>query len=104
MRTWHGTVMAAEAFAAAPEPTSKTARRRAEAAVMRTVADELGNTPAVARRSYVDPRVVRAYGEGVTVAAALRRAQGMRSAARRQHVLEQATARMIKRIERGDRD
>ena len=100
IRTWHGTVIAAEAFASAPEPTSKTARRRAEAAVMRAVADELGNTPAVARGSYVDPRVVRAYGEGVTIAAALRRAGRARAPARRQHLLERATARMIKRIDR----
>ncbi|MGH3554594.1 MAG: DNA topoisomerase IB, partial [Mycobacterium sp.] len=38
LRTWHGTVLAAEAFATAREPTSKTARRREEAAVMRAVA------------------------------------------------------------------
>ena len=100
IRTWHGTMIAAQAFASAPEPTSKTARRRAEAAVMRTVAEELGNTPAVARGSYVDPRVVHAYGEGVTIAAALRRAGRVRTPARRQHLVERATARMIKRIDR----
>ena len=100
IRTWHGTVIAAEGFATAPEPTSRTARRRAEAAVMRAVAEELGNTPAVARGSYVDPRVVRAYGHGVTIAAALHRAQRERTPARRQHLVERATARMIKRIER----
>ena len=74
-------MIAAEAFASAPEPTSKIARRRAEAAVMRTEAEELGNTPAVARGSYVDPRVARAYGEGVTIAAALRRAGRVRTPA-----------------------
>ncbi len=100
IRTWHGTVIAAEEFAAAPEPTSKTARRRAEAAVMRAVAEELGNTPAVARGSYVDPRVVRAYGRGVTIAPALRRAKRERAPARRQHLVERATARMIKRVDR----
>jgi DNA topoisomerase IB len=45
LRTWHGTVLAAEGFATARNPTSKTARRREEAAVMRAVAEELGNTP-----------------------------------------------------------
>ena len=34
---------------------------------MRAVADELGNTPAVARRSYVDPRVVERFEEGDTI-------------------------------------
>ena len=71
LRTWHGTVLAAEAFTIAREPTSKTARRREEAAVMRAVSEQLGNTPAVARRSYVDPRVVSAYEQGLTIASSL---------------------------------
>lgn len=98
LRTWHGTVLAAEAFANAREPTSKTARRREEAAVMRLVAEELGNTPAVARSSYVDPRVVTAYEQGITIAPALRRAERERTPVGRQHVLERATARVIKRV------
>ncbi|ORW00032.1 DNA topoisomerase IB [Mycobacterium kyorinense] len=98
LRTWHGTVLAAEAFANAREPTSKTARRREEAAVMRSVAEELGNTPAVARSSYVDPRVVTAYEQGITIAPALRRAERERTPLGRQHVLEKATARVIKRV------
>jgi DNA topoisomerase I len=100
LRTWHGTVLAAEAFALAREPTSKTARRREEAAVMRAVADELGNTPAVARRSYVDPRVVTAYEQGITIGPALRRAKRQRSPEARRETIEGATARVIKRIER----
>lgn len=100
LRTWHGTVLAAEAFATAREPTSKTARRREEAAVMRAVAEELGNTPAVARSSYVDPRVVTAYEQGITIAPALRRAERERTPLGRQHMLERATARVIKRIDR----
>ncbi|MCV7258987.1 DNA topoisomerase IB [Mycobacterium shimoidei] len=101
LRTWHGTVLAAEAFATASEPTSKTARRREEAAVMRAVAEELGNTPAVARGSYVDPRVVTAYEQGITIAPALRRVKRERTALGRQHLLERATARIIKRVDRG---
>lgn len=100
LRTWHGTVLAAEAFALAREPTSKTARRREEAAVMRAVAEELGNTPAVARGSYVDPRVITAYQQGITIAPALRRVKRERTPLGRQHVLERATARMIKRVDR----
>ncbi|MEV6848028.1 DNA topoisomerase IB [Actinoplanes sp. NPDC051411] len=63
-RTWHGTVAAASALAdAGPQPT-KTARKKAVAAAMREVADKLGNTPAVARSAYVDPRVVDKFEDG----------------------------------------
>jgi DNA topoisomerase-1 len=100
LRTWHGTVLAAKHFAAAKEPESNTARRREEAAVMRAVSDELGNTPAVARRSYVDPRVVVAYEQGITIRQAVRRAEGERTLLARQHLIENATARLIKRIDK----
>src|SRR5205823_10221728 len=67
-RTWHGTVLMSAALAArAPVPRSATARRRAVAAALAEVADALGNTPAVCRKSYVDPRVVDLYHDGVTV-------------------------------------
>jgi DNA topoisomerase I len=100
LRTWHGTVLAAEAFAVAREPASKTARRREEAAVMRAVAAQLGNTPAVARSSYVDPRVVEAYEQGLTIAPALRHAKRKRSPEARRESIEQATLRMIRRVSR----
>ncbi|MGN9777312.1 DNA topoisomerase IB [Micromonospora sp. H33] len=64
-RTWHATVLAATELATAGRQRSATARRRAVAAVMREVADLLGNTPTVARTSYVDPRVVDLYHDGV---------------------------------------
>ncbi|OBK89539.1 DNA topoisomerase IB [Mycolicibacter sinensis] len=101
LRTWHGTVLAAESFAAAREPTSKTVRRREIAAVMRAVSEELGNTPAVARSSYVDPRVVEAYEQGVTIRAALNRAK--KHAKTAGLVAEEATARLIRRIDRARR-
>jgi DNA topoisomerase I len=100
LRTWHGTVLAAEAFAIARDPTSKTARRREEAAVMRAVAEELGNTPAVARGSYVDPRVVTAYEQGITIAPALRRVRRQRTPEVRRETIERATVRMIRRVGR----
>ena len=68
---------------------------------MKAVAEELGNTPTVARGSYVDPRVVRAYGSGVTIAPTLRRADRKRSPAARQELIERATARMITRVDKG---
>lgn len=69
-RTWHGTVVAARGLGAlAPAAElSPTARKRAVAGVMRDVAEALGNTPAVARASYVDPRVVDLWEDGVSLA------------------------------------
>jgi DNA topoisomerase IB len=55
------------------ERTSVTSRRRQVSAAIREVAEFLGNTPAVARASYVDPRVIDRFEEGVTIAPALER-------------------------------
>ncbi|MFD9891426.1 hypothetical protein ACFWY9_18965 [Amycolatopsis sp. NPDC059027] len=63
---------------------------------MRDVARALVNTPAVRRSSYVDPRVVTAYREGRTIAAALKRAQRLDSE-QAQHVLEKAVCRLLGR-------
>ncbi|MGM1061224.1 DNA topoisomerase IB [Saccharothrix sp. Mg75] len=67
MRTWHATVLAAAAFAREGRPESQRGRKRVEAAVAREVSEHLGNTPAVARKSYIDPRVVRAFHDGVVI-------------------------------------
>ncbi|MGC4807263.1 DNA topoisomerase IB [Micromonospora sp. DT233] len=64
-RTWHATVLAATELASRGPARSVTARRKAVAAVMREVAELLGNTPTVARTSYVDPRVVDMFHDGV---------------------------------------
>jgi len=93
-RTWHATVLAAAALAEAPgTEASKTARKRAVAAVMREVADYLGNTPALARSAYVDPRVVDAYDEGRTIRPAVRRTYD--DPDQRQAALERAVLRLI---------
>lgn len=63
-RTWHGTVLMAMALAEQPPPRAVTARRRVVAQAYRDVADTLCNTPAVARSSYVDPRVVDRWYDG----------------------------------------
>lgn len=71
-RTWHATVLAAVGLAVSePAAGSAATRKRAVARVVREVADYLGNTPAVARSSYIDPRVIALYAEGVTIAPAL---------------------------------
>jgi DNA topoisomerase IB len=101
LRTWHGTVLAAAAFADADPAVSQRVAKRVAAAVMKEVADELGNTPAVARGSYVDPRVVTGYERGLTIAAAARRAQRARRPEAAQEVLEKATRALISRVAKG---
>jgi DNA topoisomerase I len=66
-RTWGGTLLAAEELARRGPAESESDRRRALAAVMRRVGEELGNTPAVARASYVSPVVVEHYLAGRTL-------------------------------------
>jgi len=66
-RTWGGTLTAAIAFAERGPVEGKTEQKRVVAAVMRTVAERLGNTPAVARASYVSPAVVDQYLDGRTI-------------------------------------
>jgi DNA topoisomerase-1 len=87
-RTWNATVLAAVALAGwdagakagtgatareeAKRPTA-TSRRRVVNAAVKTVAAYLGNTPAVCRASYIDPRVIDRYQAAVTIAPALER-------------------------------
>ena len=64
-RTWQATVVASMELARMDlKATSRTARQKAVAATMRSVAEHLGNTPAIARSSYVDPRVVDRFMSG----------------------------------------
>ncbi|GFG51750.1 DNA topoisomerase [Mycolicibacterium agri] len=98
LRTWHGTVLAAASFVDADPPVNKTVIKRVVAAVMKEVAEELGNTAAFARGSYVDPRVVEGYQKGMTIAAAVRRANRVKRVVERQAVLESGTARLIRKV------
>ncbi|MEX2212168.1 MAG: hypothetical protein WD689_10460 [Gaiellaceae bacterium] len=66
-RTWGGTLLAAIALAEHGPAETEAAAKRTVAAVMRTVGEKLGNTPAVARASYVNPAVVEQYLEGRTL-------------------------------------
>jgi DNA topoisomerase I len=72
-RTWSGTVLAAAALADEPKPKSEAAAKRTVAAAVESVAAALGNTPAVCRRSYIDPRVFDRYRDGVTIELGLSR-------------------------------
>jgi DNA topoisomerase I len=68
-RTWSATVLAAVGLAVSTHAAaSPTARKRAVTRVVKEVADKMGNTPAVCRASYIDPRVITLYEDGVTVA------------------------------------
>ncbi len=71
-RTWGGTLLAAIALAEHAKrhgfPETKTDEKRSVSAVMRRVAQQLGNTPAVCRASYVSPAVIDQYLEGRTIA------------------------------------
>jgi DNA topoisomerase-1 len=66
-RTWGGTLISAIELAQIGEPSSPTDAKRKVAGVMRKVAEKLGNTPAVARSSYVSPAVVEQYLDGRTI-------------------------------------
>ena len=66
-RTWGGTLAAAIAFAERGSAETAAEEKRAVAAVMRRVGEQLGNTPAVARSSYVSPAVVEQYLDGRTI-------------------------------------
>ena len=70
-RTWHATVLAAVALAVGEQAGSDRARKRCVTRAMTEVAHYLGNTPAVVRSSYVDPRLVDRYLGGETIAGAL---------------------------------
>ncbi len=73
-RTWNATVLAAVAVAVdGRHAPTQAARRRAISGAVRGVAEVLGNTPAVARRSYIDPRVFDRYRSGWTIGGELDR-------------------------------
>ncbi|MEU2060523.1 DNA topoisomerase IB [Streptomyces sp. NPDC013455] len=74
-RTWHATVLAAVALSVATGGARDTeaARRRQIARAVREVSHYLGNTPAVCRSSYIDPKVFELFEQGVTVAPVLTR-------------------------------
>ncbi|MGA9286171.1 MAG: DNA topoisomerase IB [Solirubrobacteraceae bacterium] len=89
-RTWNATVLAAVALAGADEgQKSRAGREREVSKAIKTVATYLGNTPAVCRASYVDPRVIDRYHAGATIVQALKASKGP----------DLADARVRKRIE-----
>jgi len=93
-RTWHATVIAAEVLALSPESGKTTASlKRAVRSAVGEVASYLGNTPAVARASYVDPRIVEAFVAGETIAPAA--TASYPSAEQKQAALERAVLELL---------
>jgi DNA topoisomerase IB len=73
-RTWNATVLAAVALGNEDgQPASAAARKRAATTAVGQVAEYLSNTPAVCRRSYIDPRTFDHFDSGKTIHAALKR-------------------------------
>ena len=66
-RTWGGTLTAAIALAEHGVVETEAEAKKTVANVMRTVGERLGNTPTVARNSYVSPAVVEQYLDGRTI-------------------------------------
>jgi DNA topoisomerase-1 len=67
-RTWHGTVLAAVELATEGPAASRAAAERSIANAVRRVSQALGNTPAVCRASYIDPRLLDRYRDGDAIA------------------------------------
>jgi DNA topoisomerase-1 len=66
-RTLHGTVAAAVDLAQTGPQRSEAKRAKAVSHAVRAAAGVLGNTPTVARQSYIDPRLLDAYAHGETI-------------------------------------
>jgi DNA topoisomerase I len=63
-RTWNGTVLAVRALQTCGAGESAAQAKKAVVEAIKTVAAQLGNTPAICRKCYVHPAVIEAYLEG----------------------------------------
>lgn len=98
LRTWNATVLAAVTLAADAAqggvPRSQRARKRMATAAIKAVSEHLGNTPTVARSSYVDPRVIERFEEGRTI---LRALQDVDTAAAAPDMMDDASRAAVER-------
>ena len=94
-RTWTATVMMAATLAETPAPKSKTARNKVVRQAYVKVSEQLGNTPAVCKSSYVDPRVVDRFERGETIADALVEAAGAEDDRTAQRTLEAGVCSLL---------
>jgi DNA topoisomerase-1 len=77
-RTWGGTLLAAMELAKETRPDTKTARKKAMTTCIKRVAKRLGNTPAIAKSSYIDPRIFKAYEASDAISEVYETVSGMR--------------------------
>jgi DNA topoisomerase-1 len=100
-RTWSGTVLAAVALAVSAATAAggtKTSRKRAKTRAIKEVAHYLGNTPTVARTSYIDPRIFDRFDGGLTIAGVLPDlAEDSDDAAQTQREIEEGVLDLIAR-------
>jgi len=95
-RTWGATVLAAMALAVSGEvPATKTAKKRMVVRAVKEVAYYLGNTPAVARASYIDPRVLDRFQDGIVIGGMEDLAQDARSETAIQGPVERAVIDLV---------
>jgi DNA topoisomerase IB len=94
-------VLAAVALAVSfPSVHSPTGRKRAIVRAVQEVSHYLGNTPAVCRKSYIDPRVIDRFGSGDTVAWVLGKLAGDVDGPGVQPVLERAVIDLLSDADR----
>lgn len=93
-RTWHGTVLAAVELAREGSSSSKGGGERAIRAAIKRVAERLGNTPAVCRSSYIDPRVLDRFRDGRTIELPTLTAEGTVTP-RQQNLIERRVQALI---------
>jgi DNA topoisomerase IB len=95
-RTWTATVhMAAILAEQDPPPATKAGRKKVIKAAYEEVSESLGNTPAVCKASYVDPRVVDRFERGETIHDALLRADDVEGDRDKQRLLETAVCQLL---------
>jgi DNA topoisomerase IB len=96
-RTWNATVLAAVSLAVLGQggSGSPTARKRIVSLAVGEVAHYLGNTPAVCRASYIDPRVIDRFHAGVTVRAVIGKLGGPPDDRAAQRVIEAAVLELL---------
>jgi DNA topoisomerase I len=98
-RTWNATVLAAVALAVTGEVAgTKSGRKRAATRAVKEVAHYLGNTPAVCRASYVDPRVLDRHAAGDTIAPVLKHLGEAPEAGPLPDPVERAVLRLLGRV------
>ena len=96
-RTWAGTVAAAAELAATEPPPGKRRRERALLAAIDAVAEQLGNTRAVCRASYLHPDVLQGYMDGSLRTVWERRSVSGASSARGLRADERFALKFLKR-------